>query len=483
MSKSIKVNFLYNLINTLSGILFPLITFPYASRIMEADGIGQVSFFTSIISYISLFTSLGIPIYAIREIAKVRDDSAMMSKTATEILLLHASLTVIGYNIVALLCCTIARISVDLPLFLVLSTTIFFNAIGCEWLYKGVEDFRYITLRGLAVRIIYVILLFTFVHSKTDILIYAGLTVLGTVGNNVFNFFRLRKYISLKSFSYAELNIIRHIVPTLKIFALNVVISLYVNLDTIMVGFLKDNASVGYFEGATKITKLLLGVVQALQTAMIPRFSYLAKEDSMKEFDMLCQKVVDFVVFVSIPMTAGLLILAPSLIHLFCGPTYEPAILTLEIISPIIILISLSGIPCFQILYPLGHENLAIWSTMTGAIANLIACIIFIPIFAHNGGAIATVIGEVTVTLTMYIYGRKYINIKYISPHYINCVIGASIMFIVLLFIRSIGLDDWQNVMIIPLIGSLFYLSYLYLKKDSFMLYTINLINNKIHKY
>ena len=479
MSQSIKVNYFFNLVNTLAGILFPLITFPYASRIMEADGIGQIGFFTSIITYISLFTSLGIPIYAIREIARVRDDSYQMSKTAVEILLLHTGLTIIGYVVVGIICMTIAKVSVDIPLFLILSLSIFFTAIGCEWFYRGIEDFRYITIRGLIVRVIYVVLLFTLVHSKSDLLIYAGLTVLGTVGNNVFNFFRLHKYISPRLINFKELKVSRHITPAIRIFALNLVISLYVNLDTVMLGFMKDSFSVGYYEGTTKITKLVLGVVQALQTAMIPRFSYLAKHDTMKEFHELSQKVMDFVVTISLPMTIGLFVLSGPLIHLFCGPSYTPAIQTMKIISPIIIIISLSGIACFQILYPLGKETIAIFSTATGAVANLLACLLFIPSMAHNGAALATVIGETTVTITMFVYGRKYIQLKSMSVHYLNCIMGGLLMFVVLLVVMNYGLNDWQSIVVVPLVGSLVYGLFLYLRKDSFGIYILNYVSEK----
>ena len=480
MSKSIKANYFYSLLNTVTGILFPLITFPYASRIMEADGIGQVSFFSSIISYISLFTSLGIPIYAIREIAKVRDDISKMNKTTVEILLLHTALTIIGYLIVAILCVTVAKIYVDIPLFLILSLSILFNAIGCEWFYKGIEEFRYITIRGIIVRLIYLVLLFCFVHSKSDIMIYAGLTVLGTVGNNVFNFCRLRKYISIQRIHFNELSVSRHVRPALRIFALNLVISLYVNLDTVMIGFIKDNTSVGYYEGATKMTKLLLGVVQALQTAMIPRFSYLAREDTMSEFHKLVQKVVDFVVMISLPMAVGLFVLAPTFIHLFCGPSYLPAIVSLEIMAPIIVMISLSGIPCFQILYPLGHENLAIWSTATGAFVNLLICFLLIPNLAHNGGAIATLVGETAVTITMFLYGRRYIRVKYWSIHYMNCLVGSVIMFIFLWLIRMFNLSDWQNIIIIPVIGVVVYGLFMYWRKDNFIMYVLETIKSKI---
>ena len=159
MPLSVKTNYILNLINTGTQMLFPLITFPYACRIIEPQGIGQVNFFSSIIGYISLFTCLGIPMYAIREIARNRNDVVKMNRTAIEILLLHALLTIAGYLIVAVLCLTIPQIKTDIPLFLILSLTIFFTAIGCEWFYQGIEDFKYITIRGLIVKLVSVILL------------------------------------------------------------------------------------------------------------------------------------------------------------------------------------------------------------------------------------------------------------------------------------------------------------------------------------
>ena len=479
MVKSIKRNYIFSLINTISGILFPLITFPYASRIMEADGIGKVAFFTSIISYISLFTSLGIPIYAVREIAKFRDNAIQMSKTAVEILLLHTFLTIIGYIVVAIMCVTVYKVSIDVPLFIILSLSIFFTAIGCEWFYQGVEDFQYIAIRGLIVRIIYLILLFSLVRSKSDILLYAGLTVMGTVGNNVFNFLRLRKYVTLPFRALRPLQIKRHVKPTVKIFALNLVISLYVNLDTVLLGFLKNDYAVGYYAGASKVARLIISLIQSLQTIMIPRFSFLAQNGDMKSFYELSQKVVDYVVTISIPMSIGLLVMSPSLIHMFCGVTYEPAILTLEIISPIVVIISLSGIAGLQILYPLGHETLVIWATATGAVINLIVCFLLIPSMAENGAAIAVLLGETGVTVSMFIYGRQYIKLNKYSTHYSNCVVGGLFMGGVLFYIRGLGLVDWQNMLIMPLIGIMSYGFYLYLRKDSFFQYIVEIIKRK----
>ena len=165
MGKSIKANLLLNTINTVSQVFFPLITFPYASRIMGPTGIGQVNFYNSIIGYIVLFTSLGIPMYAVREVAKVRDDIVKMNRTVMEIFLLSSFLTLLGYVAVAIICLFVPEIKADIPLFLILSLTLLFSAIGCNWFYSGVEDFLYITVRGIAFKIVSIIFLFVFLRD------------------------------------------------------------------------------------------------------------------------------------------------------------------------------------------------------------------------------------------------------------------------------------------------------------------------------
>lgn len=461
-------------------MLFPLITFPYAARILMADGIGQVNFFSSIISYISLFTCLGIPMYAIRETARVRDNPKELSKTTTEILLLHAFLTLFGYIAVFIIAFTVPKVMVAIPLFLVLSMSIIFTAIGCEWFYQGVEEFKYITIRAIVIRSICAVLLFLLVHSKDDLMYYALYSVIGTVGNNVFNFFRLRKYIKFKDFGFKELKPFRHMKPALHIFVLNLVISIYVNLDTVMLGFLKDSTAVGYYTGATRLTKMLLGIVSSLGTVMVPRLSYLIQNEQMEEFKRLSQLAVDFVFALSFPLFLGLTVTAPMLIRLFCGPSYEPAILTLQIISPILLFIALSGVLGIQILYPQGKENIVIKSTLFGAITNFALNLVLIPLLANDGAAIATCIAEFIVTFVMIIIGRKFLPIEYSFKRYSNYIIGGALMFGAVLLIKNIlYLPIFIQLLLMVIVGISIYGGYLYLKRDEMFM---NLFINQLKK-
>ena len=160
MPSSIKENFIYNMIGTVSGFLFPMITFPYVSRVIMADGLGQVQFYSSIINYVVLLTSLGIPLYATREIARIRDNITDLSRTTTEIIFLNLILNVLGYAVIFIMCFTIDEVKQNIPLFLLLSTSIILTTIGCPWFFSGVEDFKYVTIRGIIIKVLCIIFLY-----------------------------------------------------------------------------------------------------------------------------------------------------------------------------------------------------------------------------------------------------------------------------------------------------------------------------------
>ena len=467
MGQSIKNNFLLNLSTTITGLLFPLITFPYASRILMADGIGQVQFFQSIIDYVSLCTALGIPLYAVREIARIRDNKELRSRTTIEILLLHAILTLVGYIVVFILAKTVAKIEIDASLFFLLSTTLFFNTIGVAWFYQAIEDFKYITLRSLFVRILSLVALFIFVKTKQDLFYYAGILVIGTVGNNIFNFFRLRKYIKLSKGEFKRLNLLRHLIPALKIFILNLVISIYVNLDSVMLGFLKNEESVGYYAAATRLTKAILGIVSSLGAVLLPRFSNMITNGQKEEFQLLANKAASFTIALSLPMSVGLIFMAAPIIHIFCGNGFEPSILTLKLVAPIVLFIGLSGIIGMQILYPQGREKYVIISTMVGACINLLINYLLIPQYGQYGAALGTVIAEFMVTVIMILLGRKYLPINILSKQNLHYLIGSIVISILLAFLFVFPLHEVNYLLIGILLSVIVYYAYLLMIKDT----------------
>ena len=469
MAQSVKVNYILNLINTGTQMLFPLITFPYVCRVIEADGIGQINFFQSIISYISLFTCLGIPMYAIREIARNRSDVVQMNRTAMEILLLHSMLTLVGYAIVAILCLTVPQIQVNIPLFLILSLTIFFTAIGCEWFYQGIEDFKYITIRGLIIKTVSVVLLFIFVKSKTDLLYYGCYTVFGVLGGNIFNFFRLRKYIHRENIIFSELHIKRHVKPVLKVFSFSVVTSIYLQLNTVLLGFLKNTLAVGYFAAATKVMQMLLTMSACLGSVMMPRASHLIAENKEDEFSRLIQKSYDFTLAIALPMTIGLIFCAPSLITALCGVKFEHSILPSQIIAPIILMVAISNVFGIQVLFPKGKINIVTLSCGIGAVADLILNLCLIPFFSYIGTSIAYLGAEVATTVSMYFIGRKYIPIIYFKKSHLTYALGCIVMAFALYGLSLLQLPTLTILLLQGCCGVLAYFIILCICKDEML--------------
>lgn len=476
MAQSVKVNYILNLINTGTQMLFPLITFPYVCRVIEADGIGQINFFQSIISYISLFTCLGIPMYAIREIARDRSDVVQMNRTAMEILLLHSMLTLVGYAIVAILCLTVPQIQVNIPLFLILSLTIFFTAIGCEWFYQGIEDFKYITIRGLIIKTVSVVLLFIFVKSKTDLLYYGCYTVFGVLGGNIFNFFRLRKYIHRENIIFSELHIKRHIKPVLKVFSFSVVTSIYLQLNTVLLGFLKNALAVGYFAAATKVMQMLLTMSAGLGSVMMPRASHLIAENKEDEFNRLIQKSYDFTLAIALPMTIGLIFCAPSLITALCGVKFEHSILPSQIIAPIILMVAISNVFGIQVLFPKGKINIVTLCCGIGAVADLILNLCLIPFFSYIGTSIAYLGAEVATTVSMYFIGRRYIPIIYFKKSHLTYALGCIVMAFALYGISLLQLPTLTILLLQGCCGVLAYFIILCICKDEMLVQILSKI-------
>lgn len=481
MAQSIKLNFVLNLINIGTQMLFPLITFPYVCRVIGPSGIGQVSFFQSIIAYITLFTCLGIPMYGVREIARVRNNVVKMNRTAMEILLLNLLFTFIGYVVVAILCFVVPQIHEDIPLFLVLSLTILFTAFGCEWFYQGIEDFKYITIRGLVVKAVSLVLLFLFVKSKQDLLIYGFYVVFGILGGNIFNFLRLRKYIKKENVVFSQLKIFRHVKPVLIIFSFNAVTSIYLQLNPVFLGFLKDSIAVGYFAAATKIMGMVKNLSVCLGTVMMPRVSNLLAENKNDEFHALIQKSYDFTLLFSLPITLGVIIASPYLIRVLCSAEFEPAVLTSQIVAPIVLIVGIANVIGVQALYPLGKIKLVTYSCCIGALFDLIFCFVLIPILADKGAALSYLIAEIVTAIAMYCFGKKYLSIKFFKKQHLLYAVGVIFMSVVVAFIpKVIKASDIMILSSQAIVGIVTYFAFLILAKDDFTVTTLAKLIKKI---
>ena len=466
---NLKANILFNYIHTITALLFPMLTFPYASRILLPEGIGVVNFQLSIINYIVLFTSLGIPLYAVKEIAKCRDDIEHRNKTTIEIIALSLILCILGYIVVYFIGVFVPQINKNLSLFYILSLTIFFNGIGVQWFYQGVEDFKFTTIRSVLVRIFTTACLFIFVKNANDLLIYAAITVGITVGNNLVNFIYLTKYIPVNSLFKYKLDIGRHVKPALHIFVLNLIISIYINLNTVMLGFIANDYSVGLYTAGNKIPHMILSLVTSMGVVLLPRCSNLVATKQFEDFSKVCDKAIRLVILISIPAVIGLFYLAEPIIMIFCGNEYIEAVPILLWTSPIVLFIGLTNVIGIQILYPIGKENIVIYSTIIGALVNLILNILLIPNLGAIGAGISTFAAELAVLLIQFFIGMKHIPFKLFNDKYL-IYLEACLLLIGSVILLSICKFDAYMSVILFLLSCLIYFTFLYMRKDDIVL-------------
>lgn len=477
---SVKGNVILYGINTLTAILCPVITFPYAARVLLPEGIGAVNFLNSIVGYIVLLTNLGIPMYAVREVAKFRDDKLSRDKTTLELMLLSMVLCVIGYMTVWILAEFVPQIHRQASLFYILSLSILFNTIGVNWFYQGIEDFKFITIRAIIIRTITTAALFIFVRDSSDILIYGIILVGFTVGNNLINFLHLRKYLNYNLIRLKELNVSRHIKPALQVFVLNLITNLSLHLNSIMLGFLSGDEEVGYFTAGTKITHIGLTLISSLGIVLLPRCSNLIQNGDMAGFSSVIRKSLKVTLALSLPMIVGLSILAVPVTLIFCGNEYMPSIPVLYLNAPVILLVSLTNIMGMQVLYPMDRVNIVIASVSIGAAVNMILNFLIVPDYGATGAAVATLIADVTVVVTQLIMGRKSYPFKFTDMFTPKYIFAAIMMGLAVLAWTFVPVSIVWRLTVGILIGTTVYFGILLIQKDALALEIISMATKKL---
>ena len=433
--KSLKKNFCMNAILTMSQFIFPLITFPYVSRILLAEGTGKVSFATSIISYFAMFAQLGIPTYGIRACAQVRNDKKKLSKTAQEIFI-NIIMSILAYIVFFIALCNVPRLKDEKTLLIIVSATIFFNAIGMEWLYKALEQYTYITIRSVIFKFIALIAMFLLIHQQSDYIIYGAISIFASSASNIFNFFNVHKYISLRP--VGEYNFKQHLKAVSVFFALSCAATIYVNLDTVMLGFMKTNVDVGYYNAAVKIKTILVSIVTSLGTVLLPRASYYVEHGLKEDFYRITKKAINFVFLVATPLMLYFMFFAKEGIFFLSGNTYGGAIVPMQIIMPTLFFIGLTNIMGMQILVPLGKENIVLYSEIVGAVVDLAINYILIPKYASAGAAIGTLVAEIAVWIVQYIYLRKQIKDAYKNVRYGILILALFLGSIASLWVKKV---------------------------------------------
>ena len=394
---SLGVNAFLNGLRSVLNLFFPLITFPYVSRVLSVSGIGVYNFSNTYVNYFILIAGLGIATYAVREGARYREDKAKINKFTSQVFSLNMIATVIAYFLLFASLVIFKNLHNYVSCILIFSLQILFTTLGTEWIYTIYEDYAYITIRSILFKIISIVLLFLLVRKPDDYLIYAAITVLSAVGSNLLNFVHARNFVHIKI--TIKTNWRYHLKPILVIFASAIAVTIYVSSDTTILGLLKNDYAVGIYSTSVKIYQMAQGLLSALLMVTIPRLAFLWGQRRVEEYNQVLSKVVASLGVLVLPAAVGLIMLSREVILIIASDKYLPSVNSLRIISWAIIFSIFSWIFSDCVLIPVKREGLVLRNTIITAIENIILNFILIPFMSYDGTSLSTLIAEFTVMI------------------------------------------------------------------------------------
>ena len=480
--KTVKLNFLLNLTRMFLGMAFIVITTPYIARILGPKSLGKVEYVNSLITYFMLFSALGIPSYGVREVAKYRDNSKELSKLVLEILTILCITTIIGYIVLFGLLYSYKSLYELKDIILVMSINIICNNIGIDWFYQGIENQLYITKRFILVRILTLIAMFIFIKNKEDYLIYAFILVMMQSGSNILNFINLRKYISFKDIKFKDLEIKKHIKSIFIIFMATVATAIYLQLDSIMIGNISKEA-VGIYIVPNKLIRMMLVIVTALGTVLLPRITNCLKNKDYSNYDLYMNISLNYIFFIAVPLAVSTFLLSEDIINIMAGSQFVASVLTLKILSPILFMIGVAYFLGFQLLYPLGFEKYYSYSLIIASLINFVFNYLMIPKYLQNGAAIGTVVAETVGPLIMLFFAREHIKkISFFSRKRLKYFVATFIMSLIIIYVKKMEFSSAETIICSFILGGIAYIGVLLLLKEEICVEGIKIIKNKVKK-
>lgn len=436
--QSLKKNFIYNAILTMSGYIFPLMVYPYVSRVLGVANIGACNFVDSIVEYFTILSMMGMNTIGIREIAKCKNDQQKLDNVFSQLFSLNTLTTITAIIILIIATNIVPKFTPYKDLLYIGVGKLFFNYMLINWFFQGLENFKYIAARTIFVKILFVISVFLFVKTETDVKLYYFLVALTWAGNGIINFIYAKKYVS---FNFT-LKINKAIIGSFFILGVYWFMnSMYTTLNVAFLGFATNDIEVGYYTTANKLLTVIMTMFTALTSVMVPRVSVALKSNDNSEAKALIRKVINALMLFAIPLIFFVFPFSQELIYLMSGKGYEGATTPLQIMTPLFFLVGYDQIIVLQTLLPMGKDKDILRNSILAASVGIISNIFLTLNFGKNGSAIVLILAELSVLLSSQFCVTKYLGLKIPFKLIIKHIIGFSpiiiICYVIKYFINS----------------------------------------------
>lgn len=428
----IKRNIIYSTVLTTSNYIFPLIVYPYVARVLGVTNIGLCNFIDNIINYFILFSMMGINIMGNRQIAIDRANGTNLDNSFSNLFTLNAITTLVSIGILVTTTLTIPILRENHEMMWFGTIKIMSSFLLIEWFYKGMENFRYITIRSIIVKSLYVISVYLCVRNRGDYKIYYLLTVLMVGCNAIINTIHSRKFVSLnfKNISFKQI-----LKPFFLLGLYMLVTSLCTSFNVVYLGFVTDDTQVGYYTTATKLYSIFLAFFTGFTSVLLPRMSNLIASGKDSEFRNLLKTTTSFLFSFCIPIIILTIIFSPQIILLISGPGYEGAITPMRIVMPLMLIIGYEQIIVIQGLMPLKADKFIMINSSAGAIVSIALNLILVHNLKSIGSSIAWLSSEMVILILSQIVIYKIKDIKFPFINLVKSLVSYFPLIIILIFV------------------------------------------------
>ena len=475
--KSITKNYLYNLTYQILILILPLITTPYLSRVLGAEGTGIYSYTYTIVNYFVLFGSLGVALYGQREIAYAQEKKQKRKQIFIELVLFRFITIFVAFIIYYM---WFMRTGIYSTYYRILLFELLAGAFDISWFFQGLEEFKKTVTRNILVRTISVFLIFIFVKKREDLTTYMYIYSLADFIGNLTLWMYLPKY--FRGVKIRKINLAHQIKPIILLFIPQITSKLYNMLDTTMLGRLvADKSETGYYEQSQKVIRLMLTVVTSLGTVMIPRMANMFANGEKKNIDYYMKRSFSFTFMLSFPMMFGLISISKAFTPIFFGPGYEKTAILMCIISPIILLMGVANVLGNQYLIPTQRQKEYTIAVGVGVIVNFILNYLFITLWSSIGACIATVISQIAVDYMQFRQLKGEIDFMSIVKLSYKYIFASFIMFIVCSLTKIFVSTGMVSIAIQVILGVIVYGFILIRLKDEYLYMFLRKIYEKTH--
>ena len=423
--KSITKNYIYNMVYQVLILILPLITTPYLSRVLGAEGIGIYSYTYTIVTYFILFGSLGVALYGQREIAYAQENVEARKKTFIEIILFR--FIIIGIATIAYAFIFMNGEKYQLY-YRILLIELIAGAFDISWFFQGMEEFKRTVVRNVLVRLCSVSLVFILVKTKEDLATFTLIYSIADLLGNLSLWLYLPKY--LRGIKVKNINILRHLPQITLLFIPQIANQLYKMLDTTMIGKLvEDKSELGFYEQGQKVIRLLLTIVTSLGVVMIPRMASTFASGNKEKINEYMKMSFKFVFFLAFPIMFGIISVSKDFVPIFFGEGYDKVAILINIISPILLLMGIANVLGTQYMLPTKRQKEYTISVVVGVIVNFALNYILIINYGAIGASISTVISQLVVDIMQAYYVRKEVDFKLLLKSSYKYLFASIIMF------------------------------------------------------